>query len=40
MLLENHYLPGALEARLSAFIDYYNHERYHESLDNLTPVAV
>ena len=40
VLLENYYLPGDLEARLAAFVDYYNHERYHESLDNLTPADV
>ena len=22
------------------FVEYYNHERYHESLDNLTPADV
>jgi len=40
VLLENYYLPGDLEARVAAFVDYYNHERYHESLDNLTPADV
>jgi hypothetical protein len=29
-----------LERRISQFVDYYNHERYHESLDNLAPVDV
>ena len=24
ILLENYYLPGQLEARLAAFVDYYN----------------
>jgi putative transposase len=37
ILLENHYLPGELEARVGAFVEHYNHHRYHESLDNLTP---
>jgi len=40
VLLDNYYLPGDLEARLAAFVDYYNHDRYHESLDNLTPADV
>lgn len=37
VLLENYYLPGDLKARLGEFVDYYNTERYHESLNNLTP---
>ena len=40
ILLENYYLPGKLEQRISEFVDYYNHERYHESLNNLTPADV
>jgi len=40
ILLENYYLPGDLEARIDAFVDHYNHRRYHESLDNLTPAGV
>jgi len=40
ILLENYYLPGDLEARISDFVDHYNHRRYHESLDNLTPADV
>ena len=40
ILLENHYLPGELEARVGAFVEHYNHHRYHESLDNLTPADV
>jgi putative transposase len=40
ILLENHYLPGELEARIGAFVDHYNHHRCHESLDNLTPADV
>ncbi len=35
--LENYYLPGELEEGIREFVDYYNHERYHESLNNLTP---
>ncbi len=37
VLLENYYLPGDLEAQIKAFVDHYNHRRYHESLDNLAP---
>ncbi len=40
VLLENYYLPGQLESALAHFVDYYNHERYHESLNNLTPADV
>lgn len=40
ILLENYYLPGDLEAQIGAFIDHYNHRRYHESLNNLTPADV
>jgi len=40
ILLENYYLPGDLETQLSAFIEAYNNQRYHESLDNLTPADV
>ncbi|MEZ5769410.1 MAG: integrase core domain-containing protein [Paracoccaceae bacterium] len=36
ILLENYYLPGALEEAVATFIDDYNHHRYHESLGNLT----
>jgi transposase InsO family protein len=40
ILLENHYLPGELEARIDAFVEHYNHRRAHESLGNLTPADV
>ena len=40
ILLENYYLPGDLETQIAAFIEHYNHRRYHESLDNLTPADV
>ena len=40
VLLENYFLPGQLEAAVGAFVDHYNHRRYHESLGNLTPADV
>lgn len=40
ILLDNYYLPGELKEQLHRFVDYYNHERYHESLNNLTPADV
>jgi transposase InsO family protein len=52
ILLENYFLPplthaahvlpatGDLEAQIEAFVDNYNHERYHESLNNVTPADV
>ena len=38
--LENYFYPWELEKRLEEFVTYYNHERYHESIDNLTPADV
>lgn len=40
ILLENYFLPGDLEARIQAFVEHYNHRRYHESLGNLPPADV
>src|SRR6266436_5427011 len=40
ILLDNYYLPGQLEQSSEEFVSYYNHCRYHESLDNLTPADV
>jgi hypothetical protein len=40
ILLENYYLPGALEQAVGAFVEHYNHRRYHESIGNLTPADV
>ena len=40
ILLENYYLPGELETAIAAFVEHYNHRRYHESLKNLTPADV
>ena len=40
VLLENYYFPGDLKARIGQFVHYYNTQRYHESLNNLTPEDV
>lgn len=38
--LQNYYLPWELEQEIDLFVTYYNHERVHESLDNMTPADV
>lgn len=40
ILLDNYYFTSELEEQLQKFVSYYNHERYHESLNNLTPADV
>jgi RNA-directed DNA polymerase len=40
ILLDNYYLPGDLERQVRAFVDHYNHVRYHERIANLTPADV
>jgi len=40
ILLENYFLPGDLKHQIQAFVDHYNHQRYHESLNNVTPSDV
>ena len=33
-------LPELIEAQIEAFVDHYYHQRYHESLNNVTPSDV
>ena len=37
ILLDNYYLPMQLEAEIERWVEYYNNERYHESVGNITP---
>ena len=38
--LDIYFYPWELEQAIGCSIDYYNHQRYHESLDNVTPADV
>ena len=40
ILLENYFFLADLEAQIEAFVDHYSHQRYHESINNLTPADV
>ena len=40
VLLENYFFPADLKEQIEAFVDHYNHRRYHESINNLTPADV
>jgi len=40
ILLEHYYSPEELERALGEFIDVYNNDRLHESLNNLVPADV
>jgi len=38
--LQHYYFPWELEATLRDFVAYYNNERDHDSLDNVTPADI
>jgi hypothetical protein len=39
-LLPNYYSSKQFEKALTQFVEYYNNERYHESLENLAPADI
>ena len=38
--LQNYYKPETLRQEIGKFVEYYNNERVHESLKNVTPADV
>ena len=37
---EYYYSPSELKDQICVFVDYYNNDRYHEALKNITPADV
>ncbi len=40
ILLENYFYLADLRIQIEAFVEYYNHQRYHKSKQNLTSADV
>lgn len=38
--MNNYFFPADLKVRIEAFVGHYNHQRYHKSINNLTPADV
>ena len=38
--MQHYYSPSQLREAIAGFVNYYNNQRYHESLDNMTPADV